>query len=113
MKTKGKITIGELAKKDRENHDLRIKKAYNCIHNNIPYLKPQKEHIRDKLRKIGFKEIKNRSVKILVLEFCLNLKHQKFIEKILKQYKEANNQTDKLVAFALYIDSTAKDRLDI
>ena len=61
----------------------------------------------------SFKEMKNRSVKNSCLGILSELKTSKVHEKILKQYKEANNQTDKLVAFALYIDSTAKDRLDI
>jgi len=63
--------------------------------------------------KKSFKEIKNRSVKNSCLGLLSELETSNIHKLILKQYKEANNQTDKLVAFALYIDSKAKDRLTV
>ena len=61
----------------------------------------------------SFKEIKNRTVKNSCLGLLSELETDAINEKILKQYREADNQTDKLVAFALYIDSKAKDRLEV
>ncbi|MBT4870877.1 MAG: DUF3458 domain-containing protein [Candidatus Diapherotrites archaeon] len=61
----------------------------------------------------SFKEIKNRSVKNSCLGILSELETNKVNDLILKQYRGADNQTDKLVAFALYNDSNAKNRLDI
>ncbi len=58
-------------------------------------------------------EIKNRSIKNSCLGVLSRLDSEKIHSLILKQFREANNQTDKLVAFSLYLDSSAKDRLKI
>ena len=74
------------------------------------YEKTNKKRFSGEFVEKSFKEIKNRSVKNSCLGILSELKSDKINKLILKQYKEAKNQTDKLVAFSLYIDSNTKDR---
>ena len=77
------------------------------------YKKTSKKKFSGEFVEKTFKEIKNRSVKNSCLGLLSELETKKIHSIILKQYKEAHNQTDKLVAFSLYIDSKAKDRLKV
>ncbi len=61
----------------------------------------------------SFKEIKNRSVKNFCLGILSEIETKEIHELIKNQFKNSKNQTDKLVAFSLYIETKANDKDNI
>lgn len=57
------------------------------------------------------KEIKNRSIKNLTLSILSELDSDEMIEIILDQFKNSTNYSDKYAAFSLYLETSAKDKL--
>ncbi len=94
----------DLRKRIAEKYEKELLAIYN---------KSQKKTFNGEFVEKSFKEIKNRSVKNSCLGILSELDKEEIHKIILKQYRETSNQTDKLIAFSLYNNSKARDRLNL
>jgi aminopeptidase N len=77
------------------------------------YNEKNKKEFDGEYVKKTLEEIKNRSVKNACLGLLSELDKKEINKIILEQFRNAKNQTDKLVGLSLYLETSEKDKFDI